>query len=235
VDPERKRAFKNALYAQFARIGKAFASPARIEIIELVAQGELTVDLIARETGLSVANASRHLQVLRQAQLVEVRRRGTFAYYTLAGDGVFPLWRAMREVGEKRLADIERLLDTYLERRDSLEPVTLDELRSRLKTGDTFLLDVRPAAEYRAGHIPGAVSIPLDELAGRIAEIPKRREVVAYCRGPYCVFADEAVALLRLEGRKARRLALGLPDWRAAGFRVIAGCGTTAKTKVRAY
>jgi rhodanese-related sulfurtransferase/DNA-binding MarR family transcriptional regulator len=220
MDPQRKRAFKNALYEQFARVGKALASPARIEMLELLAQGGRTVDQLAAEAALSTANASQHLQVLRRANLVEVTRRGASRSYALAGDDVFRLWTTLRELAQRRLAEIERVVDTYLHARGSLEAVTIAELRSRIRSGSVLLLDVRPEAEYRAGHIPGAVSMPLDQLGARMKEIPRRREVVAYCRGPYCVLAYEAVARLTAHGYKARRFEVGLPEWRLAGLPV---------------
>lgn len=214
------REFKDRLFEQFARIGKALASPKRLEILDLLAQSERTVEDLAREAGMSVANTSQHLQELRAARLVEVRREGLYGHYRLAGDGVFEMWRAMRDLGEVRLAEIDRLVGAYLTDRESLEAVCVEELLAKTQQGDVVVLDVRPEAEYRAGHIPGARSVPVARLEAYLEEIPKDREVVAYCRGPYCVFSDEAVALLRSRGYQARRLAEGLPDWRAAGMPV---------------
>jgi rhodanese-related sulfurtransferase/DNA-binding transcriptional ArsR family regulator len=214
------RAFKDPLFDQFARIGKAVANPHRLELLDLLAQGERRVEELAGETALSVANASQHLQALRQAGLVETRRAGTSIYYRLADERVFRLWQAIREVGEARLAEIDRLTQTFLTDRAQLEAVDAGTLVRRLKDGDVVVLDVRPAREFRAGHIPAARSIPIDELAERLHEIPRDREIVAYCRGPYCVFSDEAVALLRAKGYDARRLDVGLPDWRSAGLPV---------------
>ena len=215
------RAAKGALFDEFARAAKALASGRRIELLDVLANGERTVEALAGEVGLSVANASRHLQVLRQAGLVVSRRQGTSIHYRLAGPEVFGLWRTLRTLAASRLAEVERLAAAYLGGRDQLEPVTRQELARRLRDGDDLVvLDVRPAAEYAAGHLPGAVSIPVGELRRRLAELPADREVVAYCRGPYCAFAHEAVALLRQEGFAARRLEDGLPEWRAAGLAV---------------
>lgn len=214
------RAFKEPLFEQFARIAKAVANPHRLELIDLLAQGERRVDDLAAEAALSVANASQHLQALRQAGLVATRRAGTSIYYRLADDRVFRLWQVIRELGESRLAEIDRLTQTYLNDRAQLEGVDAETLVRRLDDGDVVVLDVRPVVEFRAGHIPGARSIPIVELEERLQEVPRDREVVAYCRGPYCVFSDEAVALLRGRGYAARRLDIGLPDWRSAGLPV---------------
>jgi rhodanese-related sulfurtransferase/biotin operon repressor len=214
------RAFKDQIYAQFARITKALASERRLELLDLLAQGERSVEDLARETRMSVANVSQHLQTLKGAQLVEVRREGLFAYYRLADEHVFKAWQAIRELGEAQLAELERIVETFLERRDDLEVVSLDELRERLHDRNLVILDVRPEEEYRAGHIPGALSVPVSQLEAFLERLPRDAQVVAYCRGPYCVFSDEAVALLREHGFRARRLATGLPDWRAAGLPV---------------
>lgn len=212
------RALKDPLYTQFARIGKAVANPHRLELLDLLAQGERRVEDLAGEAALSVANASQHLQVLRQAGLVETRRVGTSIFYGLADDRVFRLWQAIREVGEARLAEIDRLTQTFLTDRALLDAIDATTLLRRLGEGDVVVLDVRPVAEFRAGHIPDARSIPIEELEERLPEVPRDHEIVAYCRGPYCVFSDEAVALLRTRGYQARRLAMGLPDWRSAGL-----------------
>ncbi|MDF2742431.1 MAG: metalloregulator ArsR/SmtB family transcription factor [Actinomycetia bacterium] len=215
------RTAKTALFDEFARAAKALASGRRIELLDVLANGERTVEVLASEVGLTVANASQHLQVLRQAGLVATRREGTWIYYRLAAPEVFDLWRALRTLAASRLAEVERLAAAYLGARDELEPVTREELARRLQDGDDLVvLDVRPAAEYAAGHLPGAVSIPLAELRRRLAELPADREIVAYCRGPYCAFAHEAVAVLREAGVPARRLEDGLPDWEAAGLAV---------------
>jgi rhodanese-related sulfurtransferase/DNA-binding transcriptional ArsR family regulator len=215
-----KRAFKNQLYEQFARIGKALSSAHRLELLEVLAQGEHSVEAVARETDMSIANASQHLQVLRAAQLVEVRREGVYIYYRLADEQVFTLWQTMRQVGEARIAEIDRIVDTYLHDRSQLQPIGASELLQRLLEDTIILLDVRPAEEYIAGHLPNALSMPVNELEARLSELPQDREIVAYCRGPYCVFADEAVALLRSNGYNAHRLEQGLPDWRALGLPV---------------
>ena len=214
------RAFKNQLFEQFARIGKALANPHRLELLDLLAQGERTVENLAQETSMSVASTSRHLQVLRAARLVEVRREGLYAYYRLADEQVFAVWQAIRNLGEARLAEIDLIVQTFLKNRDSLEAVDAEELLARLQDESVIILDVRPEEEYRAGHIPSARSVPVERLEAYLEEIPKDREIVAYCRGPYCVFSDEAVALLRSRGYQVRRLAQGLPDWRAAGMPV---------------
>ena len=215
------RAAKQALFDQFARVGKALASGRRIELLDVLANGERTVEELARRVGLSVPNTSQHLRVLRQAGLVAARRDGNSIYHRLAAPEVFELWRALRTVAAGQLAEVERLAAAYLGDRDELEPVTREELARRLDDGDDLVvLDVRPAPEHFAGHLPGAVSIPVGELRRRLAELPRDREVVAYCRGPYCAFAHEAVTLLRREGFSARRLEDGLPEWQAAGLAV---------------
>ncbi|HEV3497293.1 MAG TPA: metalloregulator ArsR/SmtB family transcription factor, partial [Actinomycetes bacterium] len=212
---------KTALFDEFARAAKALASGRRLELVDVLANGERTVEALAGEVGLSVANTSQHLQVLRQAGLVTSRRQGTSIHYRLAGPEVLELWQLLRTLAAGRLAEVERLAADYLGARDQLEPVTREELARRLQDrDDVFVLDVRPAAEHAAGHLPGAVSIPVDELRRRLAELPRDREIVAYCRGPYCAFAHEAVELLRQEGFSARRLEDGLPEWQAAGLAV---------------
>jgi rhodanese-related sulfurtransferase len=215
------RAAKTALFDEFARAAKALASGRRIELLDVLANGERTVEALAGEVGLTVANTSQHLQILRQAGLVSSRREGTSVPYRLAAPEVFELWRTLRTLAASRLAEVERLAAAYLGDRDELEPVTREELARRLQDGDNLVvLDVRPAAEYAAGHLPGAVSIPVGELRRRLAELPRDLEIVAYCRGPYCAFAHEAVSVLRDEGLSARRLEDGLPEWQAAGLAV---------------
>jgi rhodanese-related sulfurtransferase len=216
----KHREFKDGLYEQFARVGRALANPHRLELIDLLAQGERTVEDLARESAMSVANTSRHLQELRGARLVEVRREGHYGHYRLADGEVYGVWRAIRELGEARLAEVDRLVGTYLTDRDSLEAVCAEELLAKSREGGAIVLDVRPEEEYRAGHITGARSVPLERLEAYLEQIPKDREVVAYCRGPYCVFSDEAVGLLRSRGFRARRLTEGFPEWRAAGLPV---------------
>jgi rhodanese-related sulfurtransferase len=213
-----KRSFKRQLFEQFARIGKAMASSARIELLDLLSQTERTVEQLADLTEMSIANVSQHLQVLRHAQMVEVRREGLYAYYRLADESVFRLWQAIRAVGEARLAEIDRVIASYLKDRATLEPVSVEELAKRLDESSVVVIDVRPFEEYSAGHIPGALSIPVRELKRRLAELPRTKEIVAYCRGPYCVQSDEAVSLLKNQGFNVRRLEVGLPDWRANGL-----------------
>jgi rhodanese-related sulfurtransferase/DNA-binding transcriptional ArsR family regulator len=218
------RVAKTALFDELARVGKALASGRRLELLDVLANGERTVEALASETGLSVANTSQHLQVLRDGGLVASRRAGTWIRYRLADPEVFALWRALRTLAAARLAEVERLANAYVGDRDQLEPVTRQELARRLGDGDRLVvLDVRPASEYAAGHLPGAVSIPVGELGRRLAELPLDQEIVAYCRGPLCAFAHEAVALLREEGYVARRLEDGLPEWQAAGLAVTPG------------
>lgn len=214
------RAFKAVLYEQFARVTKATASPQRIELLDLLSQGDSSVEALAAATELSVANASHHLQVLKQARLVESRKSGLHVYYRLAGPEVFAFLRSVRGLAEQRLTEVEDIVHRYLGKRDELEPVSRDELSRRVFAGDVTVLDVRPTAEYHAGHIPGAVSIPIEALGKRLAELPPDKQIVAYCRGPYCVYAYQAIELLRARGRAARRLVDGLPEWKAAGLPV---------------
>jgi rhodanese-related sulfurtransferase len=223
MKPAKKREFKALLFGEFARIGKALGSPHRLQLIEVLAQGGRTVEQLAAETGLPVASASQHLQILRAAQLVSARRQGLYVVYTLADPQVFRVWQAVRDLGQARLAEIERVVREFLGNRDDMDAVSAAELRWRLRDGTVLLLDVRPRAEFEAGHIAGARSIPLEELEERLRDLPPDGEVVAYCRGPYCVFADEAVAALRAKGYRARRLAEGFPDWRSRGFPVATG------------
>jgi rhodanese-related sulfurtransferase/DNA-binding transcriptional ArsR family regulator len=217
------RHFKDRLYGQFARIGKALSSPHRLEILELLAQSERTVDSLATEIGLSLANASQHLQTLRQAALVDSRKDGLFVYYRLASSEVFDLSKVIRTVAERRLADLERLVREHFGDRAEAEAVPMAELLKRARSKQVVILDTRPAREYVAGHIPGAISVPVDELKQRLQMLTKGKEYVAYCRGPYCVYADRAVELLKAHGRRARRLRDGFPEWRAAGLPVASG------------
>lgn len=214
----RHREFKDALYAQFARIGHALSSPKRIELIDLLSQGEKTVEQLAGSIATPIKNTSAHLRVLRQARLVETRRDGTYVYYRLADDDVFRLLKSLETLGHSRLADVQQVVRLYLDGHDALEPVTFKQLRQLIRDGDVTIVDVRPVEEYNAGHIPGALSVPVPELKRRLREIPKAKEVIAYCRGRYCVYSLEAVTVLRKHGYKARRAHEGLPDWRAAGF-----------------
>jgi rhodanese-related sulfurtransferase/DNA-binding transcriptional ArsR family regulator len=212
------RRFKNAIYEQFARVGKALASPHRIELLELLAQGPRTVEALSRMADMSLANTSAHLQVLRNAGLLESTKEGLFVTYRLADPKVGELLLSLRNVAETRLAEVSKTTREFLAENALLEPVDEAALRRRVKNGEVTLLDVRPPEEYEAAHIPGALSVPLPELAKRISELPRRREVVAYCRGPYCVLAVEAVKLLRRKGFKAVRLEEGILDWAALGL-----------------
>jgi rhodanese-related sulfurtransferase/DNA-binding HxlR family transcriptional regulator len=222
TNPDARREFKNRLYGQFARIGKALSSPHRLEILELLAQGERSVDSLSQELGLSLANTSQHLQALRQAALVESRKDGLFVHYRLADAAVYDVCRAIRTVAERQLAELDRLVRDHFVNRSSAEAVSVDELLKRVRSRDVVILDTRPANEYASGHIAGAISMPIDDLQRRLRELPKEKEYVAYCRGPYCVYADRAVELLRAKGRRARRLLDGFPEWKAAGLPVHA-------------
>jgi rhodanese-related sulfurtransferase len=209
-----KREFKDKVYNELARITKSMANPHRLEIIELLAQGEFSVERIAEQTNLSIANASQHLQVLKIAQLVEINRQGNFIFYRLSNDNVFKAWKSLRELGVERIASIEKAVKDFRKSKFDFETVTIDGLIERLESGKVTILDVRPESEYNQGHIANAISIPIDELSKRLKELPKRTEIVAYCRGPFCVYADEAVALLTKAGYNANRLEEGFPDWR---------------------
>ena len=212
--------FKHDLFAQFARVGKALGSGNRLELLEFLAQGERSVEELSKVAGLTLANTSQHLQQLRQAGLVVSRKEGLKVYYRLSGDDVIDLLDALRLVAERHVSDVERLVNTYLTVKDSLEPVPRAELLARVRDGLVTVLDVRPPEEYAAGHVPGAINIPLQELEQRLEELGKDQEVVAYCRGPHCVLAFDAVARLREKGLKARRLEDGYPEWKTAGLPV---------------
>lgn len=214
------RRFKDAIYEQFARIGKAVASPKRLELLDLLCQGPRTVEVLAKQTDQSVANVSAHLQVLRAARLLEGEKGGLYVTYRLADEQVCTFFQALRRLSESRLVEIEHITRAFLEERDALEPIDRDALVKKVKRGEVTVLDVRPPEEYEAGHIPGAASIPLSDLKKKVSSIPKSREVVAYCRGPYCVLAVEAVKLLRARGFKAVRLDEGIPEWKARGLPV---------------
>jgi rhodanese-related sulfurtransferase len=213
-----KREFKDKVYQELAKITKALSNPHRLEIIELLAQGECSVEQIATQTNLSIANTSQHLQLLRTSQIVEINRQGNFIYYRLANVNVFKAWKALRELGVERISSIEKIMKDFKQVKFSLESVTIQELITKLEKGRVTILDVRPESEYRKGHIANAVSIPIEQLAKRWNEIPKRNEIITYCRGPFCVFADEAVALLTKKGYKAIRLEEGYPDWQLEGL-----------------
>lgn len=211
---------KRDVFHNLARIGTALSSPVRLEFLELLAQGERSVDQLATLTGTSVANTSQHLQKLKAAGLIVGRKEGQYVYYRLAGDEIVELLGALGKTGAAYLAEVERTVRLYFAAKDDLEPVPARELLERARKGLVTVLDVRPREEFAQGHVPGAVNIPVHELEKRLAELPKRREVVAYCRGPYCLMSYDAVVLLRKKGLKARRLEDGLPEWRLAGLPV---------------
>lgn len=214
---------KRALFAEFAIVAKAAAHPRRLEILEQLAQGERSVEVVADRTRVSIASASQHLQQMRRAGLVTGRREGKFVFYRLADDSVLDLLASLRRIAEAQSAEVDRLVRAYFRDRDSLEAVSRRELMERLKAGVVTVLDVRPKDEFTLSHLPGAISVPLGELTRRLAELDPEQEIVAYCRGPYCVLSYEAVAMLRARGFKVRRLEDGLPEWRAAGLPVEAG------------
>lgn len=207
-----KRTFKDRVYTELARIPQALGNAKRLEIVDLLSQGERTVERIANETATSVANASKHLQVLKTAQLVEVRREGNFIFYRISDMKILKAWKLMREFGTDRIAEVERVVKDFRQQRNSLDALTIDELLKKLD--NVVLLDVRPEEEYTSGHIPKAISIPVDQLSDRLKEIPAKKEVIVYCRGPFCVFADEAVQLLLQHKFKAIRLDEGFPEWK---------------------
>lgn len=221
----RYRHFKDVIYDQFARIGKAVSAPRRLELLDLLRQGPQTVEVLARKAGLSVANTSRHLHVLCGARLVEGKRAGRYVTYSIADRAVRDYLDSMRSLAEDRLAEVERIKRRFLEGHDGLDPVDRDDLLERVRRGIVTVLDVRPADEYKNGHIPGAISIPLKELEAHLSSLPKDQEIVAYCRGPYCVLAVQAVEILRRKGFHALRLEDGVEEWRAHGLPVAVGEG----------
>jgi rhodanese-related sulfurtransferase len=223
--PSRNRRFKTAIYEQFARIGKAISNPGRLELLELLCQGPRTVETLARESNLGLANTSQHLKALRAARLLEAEKSGLYVTYRLADDEVCQFFRALRNLAESRLTEVREIAREFLADRKGLEPVDRRALLAKVRDGEVTLLDVRPVEEYRAGHIRGSLSIPLKELKRRLSELPKDRDVVAYCRGPYCVLAVEAVAILRKCGFSAFRLEDSIQDWRAEGLPVAVGEG----------
>lgn len=214
---------KLALFAQFAAVAKSLGHAHRLELLEQLAQGERSVEVLADRTGLSIANASQHLQQMRRAGMVTARRDGKFVYYRLTDDAVLDLLGALRRIAERNVAEVERVVRSYFNERDSLEAVSREELLDRSRAGTVTILDVRPKDEFALGHLPGALNIPLREIDARLGELDPAQEVVAYCRGPYCVLSYEAVAQLRSRGFKVRRLEDGLPEWRAAGLSVVTG------------
>jgi len=219
----RPTPLKTVIYEHIARIGKAAASPSRLELLDLLSQGARTVEALARQMGQSVATTSHHLQVLRRARLVEAHKAGLYVIYRLADPQVGEFVLDLRRLAESRLAEVQQVTRQYLEERGVLEPVDNDELVRRVRAGEVTLIDVRPREEYVAAHIPGAISVPLADLGRRAGELRKRRDIVAYCRGPYCVMALDAVDLLRRKGFRAHRLEHGVPEWRARGWRVESG------------
>ncbi len=218
-----ERAAKDALFEALASVTRALSSGRRAEIVDLLAQGERSVEEVAAEIGQSVANTSHHLRILARAGLVTTRREGTRVFYALAGDRVAELWGAVRDVAADHVAEVTRLADDYLGERNGLEPVSRDELARRLRDGTVMVIDVRPSPEYESGHVAGARSVPVTELERRLDSLPREAEIVAYCRGPYCVYADDAVRMLRHNGFTAQRLEDGFPEWKRAGLPVAAG------------
>ena len=218
-----QRWFKDSIYEQVARLGKAASAPKRLELLDLLCQGPRSVEALALQAGISLANASQHLQVLRGTRLVDAEKKGLRVEYRLASDEVCQFFLTLRGLAESRLTEIDQVTREYFESRGAMEAVEGEELLRRVRDGEVTVLDVRPAEEYRAGHIPGALSVPVSELKARLRELPKAREVVAYCRGPYCVMALEAVQLLRAKGFEAHRMEQGVVDWRARGWRVETG------------
>ena len=213
---------KEILFSGLATVAKALGHPHRLAVLEQVAQGERSVETVAARTGLAVANASAHLQQLRRAGLIRARRDGRFVFYRLADHEVLALLSCLHRVAERNVAEIEQVMQTYFQARDALEPVSREDLMARMRDGLVTVLDVRPDDEFALGHVPGAINIPLRDLERRLAELPRSHEIVAYCRGPYCVLSYEAVAALRAHGFTARRLEDGLPEWRAGGYPVEA-------------
>src|ERR1700716_2821460 len=223
------RAIKTELFDEFARAAQALASGRRVEIVDVLANGERSVEELSRQVSMSVANTSRHLQILKEAGLVAATRNGTRVQYRLASPGVYRFWVALRSLAAERLPGVKGLVEAYLGSREGLDAISADELLARLRAGEPLVMvDVRPTAEYRAGHVAGAVSIPIDELEQRLLELPRDREIVAYCRGPYCAFAPEAVRILREHGYAARYLTDGLPEWEAAGKSIEAAANNGA-------
>jgi len=210
--------FKQDLFTQFARVGKAMSNGNRLELLEFIAQGERSVDELAKVSGLSVANTSQHLQQLRQAGLIVCTKQGLKVFYRLSGDDVIDLFNSLRNVAERHLADVQQLVNTFLTIKDDLEPIPATELLDRVKDGLVTVLDVRPPEEYQSGHIPGAINVPLSELEEHLSQLDAKQEVVAYCRGPHCVLAFDAVEQLRQKGITAHRMEYGFPEWKSAGL-----------------
>ena len=221
MNPNRR--FKDNIYEQFSRIGKAVSSPKRLELLDLICQGPRTVEALAKESSLTIANTSRHLNILRGASLIEGRKDGLYVVYQIADLAVCEFFRSMRILAEKRLADIGQITRRFLDGREALEAVDRDDLIERVRCKSVTVIDVRPVEEYQAGHIPGAISVPLKELESRLAEFSKDKEIVAYCRGPYCVLAIQAIEALHAKGYRAVRLDDGVQDWRARGLGIAIG------------
>jgi rhodanese-related sulfurtransferase/predicted transcriptional regulator len=215
-----KRIFKDKVYSLLAKMIQAMANPRRLEIIDLLGQGEKTVDQVAKETHMAVANASQHLQVLKSANLVEIRREGNFIHYRLAHEDIYKSWQTMRDLGLERIAEMEKIIKDFREKRNVLEAIKIEELLDRLQSKNVVLLDVRPPSEYRTGHIPDAINIPVEEITSHLKKLSKNKQYIAYCRGPFCVFADEAINMLIKKGFKAKRLVEGFPDWKLRGLPV---------------
>lgn len=216
----KAREFKDKVYAELSAISKAMASPHRLEILELLAQGASSVEYIAGQTGLSIANASQHLQVLRNARLVKTEKKGKYSYYSLAGPKVFEVWKNLQELGFSMNAEIEKLMKDFQKSRHDLESVTVEELRKRVEKGEAIALDVRPKHEYEEGHIPSAISLPVEELQKNLDQLPRSKQIIAYCRGPLCAMADDAVELLSKKGFEVIRMEEGYPEWKAKGYPV---------------
>ncbi|TDE09350.1 ArsR/SmtB family transcription factor [Dyadobacter psychrotolerans] len=210
----QKQEFKDRIYSELATLTKAMANPYRLQIIELLAQGSRTVEEIAGQLTLSIANASQHLQVLKGANMVSLQKEGHYAHYRLANEDIYAVWQSLRDLGINRMAEIDRTLREFREEKSSFQAISIDELLQKIDQDNVLILDVRPEKEYKAGHIPQALSVPIDQLAQRIVDCPAGQEVIVYCRGPFCVFADEAVELLRERGITASRLDEGFPDWK---------------------
>lgn len=215
-----KRTFKNKIYHELATVVKALSNPNRLEILELLAQGPFAVDDIADQTDMTTANASQHLQVMKRVQLVDTRRDGNRIFYSLADENVYKAWKALRDLGIQRIAEVERIIREFRESKSSMESLSSIDLINKMKQEEITIIDVRPEHEFNQGHISGAVNIPVDNISDRLTELPDDEEIIAYCRGPFCVFADEAVELLNKEGYNARRLDEGFPEWMLEGLPV---------------
>ncbi len=216
----KSREFKDLIFQQFANIASAFSSPKRLEIIDILLQGEKDVETLSKQISATFANTSRHLQILKNTRLVESRRNGVRMYYKLSDEKVFKCWKELQSLAENRVAEIRETVRDFLNERNAMNAISKEELWSRIQSNGVIVLDVRPEEEFSSAHIPGAISIPLSELRERLNEIPHDREIIAYCRGPYCVLSPEAIKILRDEGYVASRLEDGLPEWREAGFSV---------------